>query len=70
MNLVVTDRAQLLVGDAGLLFTSKEPHVVTDWFATYSKPDFARTGNPATRTVTMPAGARAPCPLLASLWEA
>jgi len=48
--------AALLEGNVGLLFTSDAPHVVTEWFASYTRPDFARTGNLATQTVIMPAG--------------
>lgn len=51
------DEAQLLQGDTGLLLTNEEPTVVTEWFESYKTPDFARTGNLATHTVTLAAGA-------------
>lgn len=48
--------ASLLEGDVGLLFTDEEPQVVTDWFGSYTKADFARAGNVATEDVTLPEG--------------
>lgn len=50
------DQLQLLEGNIGLLFTDEEPEIVTDWFASFKKADFARSGNPATETITLPEG--------------
>ncbi|KAJ9619003.1 mRNA turnover and ribosome assembly protein [Taxawa tesnikishii (nom. ined.)] len=47
---------EYLVGTVGLLFTSREPGEVLDYFETYSETDFARAGVTATRTFTVPAG--------------
>ena len=43
-------------GHVGLLFTNSSPFVVCDWLAAFTKPDYARTGNPASRDVVIPAG--------------
>lgn len=40
----------------GLLFTDTEPQEVVDWFADFQQPDYARAGNIASRTVTLPVG--------------
>jgi mRNA turnover protein 4 len=40
----------------GLLFTNTEPQEVIDWFADFQQPDYARAGNIASRTVTLPVG--------------
>ncbi|KAK1226298.1 mRNA turnover and ribosome assembly protein [Marasmius sp. AFHP31] len=48
--------AQQIQGEVGLLFTDSEPQEVIDWFADFRPPDFARSGNVATRTVVLPAG--------------
>ena len=40
----------------GLFFTDTEPQEVIDWFADFQQPDFARAGNIASRTVTLPVG--------------
>lgn len=48
--------ANMLEGDVGLLFTDEEPSVVTEWFAEYTKPDFARAGNIATKEFVVPEG--------------
>lgn len=45
-----------LTGNVGLLFTSREPQAVLDWFAEYSQIDFARAGVSATKTVIVPGG--------------
>ncbi|KIK57263.1 hypothetical protein GYMLUDRAFT_247220 [Collybiopsis luxurians FD-317 M1] len=48
--------AKQIEGQVGLLFTDTEPQEVIEWFADFSQPDFARAGNVASRTVTLPAG--------------
>lgn len=45
-----------LKGTVGLLCTSHDPTLVTDWFADYEKVDFARAGTRSTLTFTVPAG--------------
>ena len=40
----------------GLFFTSTEPNEVVSWFQSFSKPDFARAGNVATKKVVLPEG--------------
>lgn len=47
---------QLLEGNRGLLFTNDEPKVVLEWFESYKKPDFARSGNVIDETFVLPAG--------------
>lgn len=39
-----------------MLFTDTDPNEVIEWFADFKQPDFARSGNLATRTVILPAG--------------
>jgi len=48
--------AKHLIGQCGLLFTNKESDEVLEWFKNYSESDFARSGNLATETVTLPPG--------------
>ncbi|KIY68016.1 hypothetical protein CYLTODRAFT_375115 [Cylindrobasidium torrendii FP15055 ss-10] len=48
--------AKQIKGQVGLMFTNSEPAEVTEWFADFKQPDFARAGNRATRTVILPAG--------------
>ncbi|KAI0647775.1 mRNA turnover protein 4-like protein [Trametes meyenii] len=48
--------AQQIKGQVGLFFTDSPPTEVLEWFADFQQPDFARTGNRAVRTVTLPAG--------------
>lgn len=48
--------ANLLEGDVGLLFTNEEPHVVTEWFESFKRADFARSGNKTEHTFELPAG--------------
>ncbi|TNY23974.1 ribosomal protein L10-domain-containing protein [Rhodotorula diobovata] len=48
--------ANMLEGSRGLLFTDETPDVVTEWFESFKKRDFARTGNKATETFELPAG--------------
>ena len=49
-------RPQMLEGSRGLLFTDEAPDVVSEWFASFQKADFARTGNKATETFSLPLG--------------
>lgn len=46
----------LMKGSVGLLCTSNPPDVVQDWFADYSKADFARAGAVSSITFTIPSG--------------
>ncbi|KAI6147085.1 ribosomal protein L10-domain-containing protein [Pisolithus tinctorius] len=48
--------SQHVKGQVGLLFTDSEPQEVIEWFDDFRKPDFARAGNIASRTVVLPAG--------------
>ncbi|KAJ4440434.1 mRNA turnover protein 4 homolog [Periplaneta americana] len=48
--------AKQLIGQCGLLFTNKEMEEVLDWFENYSESDYARSGNVAIETITLPAG--------------
>jgi len=53
---LTNSNGQQLEGNIGLLFTNEEPEVVTDWFHSFKKADFARSGNVAPETFTLPAG--------------
>lgn len=46
----------MLEGSRGLLFTNEAPEVVTEWFESFKRQDFARTGNKAKETFELPAG--------------
>ncbi|RDB17835.1 mRNA turnover protein 4 [Hypsizygus marmoreus] len=48
--------AKQIKGQVGVLFTDTPPQEVIDWFVDFKQPDFARTGNIASRTVILPAG--------------
>lgn len=48
--------ASHLSGNVGLLFTSRQPTDVIEYFASYSEVDFARAGTAATYTFTIPEG--------------
>ncbi|BGP13233.1 hypothetical protein JCM10213_004996 [Rhodosporidiobolus nylandii] len=48
--------ANMLEGNRGLLFTNETPEVVKDWFESFQKQDFARTGNKVDETFELPAG--------------
>lgn len=48
--------SQRLSGSVGLLFTDSPPAEVADWFDTHERKDYARTGNVASTTVTLPEG--------------
>jgi len=48
--------ATQIKSQVGLLFTDTEPQEVIDWFADFQQPDYARAGNIAIRTVTLPVG--------------
>jgi mRNA turnover protein 4 len=43
-------------GNVGLLFTSRGPASVLEYFSSFSQTDFARAGTTATYTFTIPAG--------------
>ncbi|OJJ61816.1 hypothetical protein ASPSYDRAFT_27479 [Aspergillus sydowii CBS 593.65] len=45
-----------LTGAVGLLFTSRDPTSVTDYFESFRPMDFARAGTEATRSFSIPAG--------------
>ncbi|KAL4802153.1 ribosomal protein L10-domain-containing protein [Aspergillus unguis] len=45
-----------LTGAVGLLFTSRDPTSVTDYFDNFRPLDFARAGSKATRSFSIPAG--------------
>ena len=47
---------QQIKGQVGLFFTDSEPQEVIEWFNDFRQPDFARSGNIATRSVILPAG--------------
>lgn len=47
---------QKIKGQVGLLFTDTEPQEVIEWFEDFQQADFGRTGNIASRTVTLPMG--------------
>jgi hypothetical protein len=40
----------------GLLFTDEEPKVVIEYFESYHPADYARAGNEAKETITLPEG--------------
>lgn len=48
--------SQQIKGQVGLFFTDSPPDEVLAWFADFKQPDFGRSGNRATRTVTLPEG--------------
>ncbi|KIM89133.1 hypothetical protein PILCRDRAFT_95158 [Piloderma croceum F 1598] len=48
--------AEQIKGQVGLFFTDTEPQEVIEWFKDFQQPDFARSGNLASRTVILPAG--------------
>ncbi|CEQ39186.1 SPOSA6832_00710, partial [Sporobolomyces salmonicolor] len=52
-----TEVIQMLEGNRGLLFTDEAPSVVLEWFESFKKQDFARTGNQVDETFELPAGA-------------
>jgi len=45
-----------LIGSIGLFFTNKPKQEVVSFFAAYSHPDYARSGNIAQEQVTIPVG--------------
>jgi mRNA turnover protein 4 len=45
-----------LVGNVGLLFTSREPSSIISHFSAHTETDFARAGTPASRSFAVPAG--------------
>ncbi|KAF9013538.1 ribosomal protein L10-domain-containing protein [Cyathus striatus] len=48
--------AKQIKGQVGIFFTDTEPQEVIEWFDDFKQPDFARSGNVATRTVILPEG--------------
>lgn len=46
-----------LWGQTGLLFTNSSKDEVLEWFSSFTEPDYARSGNTATQTVTLAQGA-------------
>ena len=54
--LILISCLQHIKGQVGLLFTNSEPQEVVEWFDDFKQPDFARSGNIASRTVTLPVG--------------
>jgi mRNA turnover protein 4 len=48
--------SKYLVGNVGLLCTSRDPAAVIAYFESFSKTDFARAGTPASRSFTIPSG--------------
>ena len=46
----------LLTGEIGLIFSPQEPEQLLPILHTFRPASFARTGNPASRTFTLPAG--------------
>jgi len=48
--------ANRLEGPVGLFFTNWEQKETKDWFDDFKQADFARAGNVASKTITLPAG--------------
>jgi mRNA turnover protein 4 len=48
--------SKYLQGNVGLLFTNRPTSSIEEYFASFSKTDFARAGTAATRSFTVPAG--------------
>ncbi|KAI5481835.1 mRNA turnover protein 4 like protein [Pseudohyphozyma bogoriensis] len=48
--------ANALEGNIGILFTNEEPSVVTEWFESFKKDDFARSGNVVDEDFILPTG--------------
>ncbi|KZT51014.1 hypothetical protein CALCODRAFT_415151, partial [Calocera cornea HHB12733] len=48
--------ANRLDGQVGLFFTDWEPKETKEWFDDFKQADFARAGNRASKTITLPAG--------------
>ena len=46
----------MLEGNRGLLFTDESPEVVLEWFESFKKQDFARTGNVVDESFSLPEG--------------
>ncbi|SCZ92100.1 BZ3500_MvSof-1268-A1-R1_Chr5-3g08337 [Microbotryum saponariae] len=55
-RLGVSKVANLLEGSRGLLFTNEPADVVEEWFESFQKQDFARSGNVVDEAFTLPAG--------------
>ena len=52
----ISKLAQQIKGQVGLFFTDSPPQEVIDWFDDFKQPEFARSGNVATRSVVLPEG--------------
>lgn len=50
------DISKVLHGDVGLLFTDEKPQIVRDYFESFVKTDFARSGQISPIEFTIPAG--------------
>jgi len=48
--------SEQLSGNVGLMFTNEQDQKVKEWFSSFTEPDYARSGNKATKTITLPAG--------------
>lgn len=48
--------SKYLVGNVGLVFTNRDPAEILEYFANFSRVDYARAGIPASMTFTVPAG--------------
>lgn len=46
----------MLEGSVGLLFTNEQPKIVTEYFESFKKADFARSGNKVEETFELAAG--------------
>nr|CAG4641127.1 EOG090X0BJA [Eulimnadia texana] len=52
----ISEISKRLTGQCGLLFTDKSKDEVSKFFEDYVESDYARAGNMATETITLPAG--------------
>ncbi|CAO3625608.1 unnamed protein product [Cunninghamella blakesleeana] len=52
----LSEIAKELHSEVGLLFTTKSPKDVQQYFENYVQPDYARSGNIATETIVLPEG--------------
>jgi mRNA turnover protein 4 len=55
-RLGISKLAQQIKGQVGLFFTDSPPDEVIAWFDDFVQPEFARSGNIASRTVILPPG--------------
>ena len=56
ITLEAEELSENIKGQVGLFFTDTSPQEVIEWFNDFKQPDFARSGNIATRNVVLPAG--------------